>query len=290
MSSAQLFELDVELLSYVPPEERRAAARVSRLTVERVPPGPWHPASLGTPRWGFLIVDGMMAREVVVAGATAAELLGAGDVIMPPPSPGDALVPSEASWTVLETVRVAILDERYLAIARRWPQVTSGLLARAERRADRVAVTQAISHLTRVDTRVLTMLWLLADRWGRVTPSAIVLPLRLTHRTIARLIGARRPSVTTALSDLGRRGLVSRREDGSWALHGPPPEELERVGLGQISSAPAPAPRRLPVPAESDMQRVAEQVRHLATVYEQQQRSDRAAAREAPCQNADRGV
>jgi hypothetical protein len=38
------------------------------------------------------------------------------------------------------------------------------------------------------------------------------------------------------------------------------------------------------------MQRVAEQVRHLATVYEQQQRSDRAAAREAPCQNADRGV
>jgi hypothetical protein len=158
--------------------------------------------------------------------------------------------------------------------------VTSGLLARAERRADRVAVTQAISHLTRVDTRVLTMLWLLADRWGRVTSGAIVLPLRLTHRTIARLIGARRPSVTTALSELGRRGLISRREDGSWALHGPPPEELERVGLGQISSSPAPAPRQPPEPAESDMQRVAEQVRRLATVYEEQQRSARAATRE----------
>jgi CRP-like cAMP-binding protein len=221
-----------------------------------------------------------MAREVVVAGATAAELLGAGDVIVPRPSPEDELVPSEASWTVLETMRVAVLDERYLAIARRWPQVTSGLLARAERRADRVAVTQAISHLTRVDTRVLTMLWLLADRWGRVTSNAIVLPLRLTHRTIARLIGARRPSVTTALSELGRRGLISRREDGSWALHGPPPEELERVGLGHISSAPAPAPRRLPVPAESDMQRVADQVRRLATVYEDQQRSARAATRQ----------
>jgi DNA-binding transcriptional ArsR family regulator len=177
-------------------------------------------------------------------------------------------------------MRVAVLDERYLAIARRWPQVTSGLLARAERRADRVAVTQAISHLTRVDTRVLTMLWLLADRWGRVTSTAIVLPLRLTHRTIARLIGARRPSVTTALSELSRRGLVSRREDGSWALHGPPPEELERVGLGQISSAPAPAPRQPPVAAESDMQRVAEQVRRLATVYEDQQRSARAATRQ----------
>jgi CRP-like cAMP-binding protein len=280
MPSAELFELDADLLTYVPAEERRVASRSSQLTVERVPPGPWHPVSLGTPRWGFLIVDGMMAREVVVAGATAAELLGAGDVIVPRPSPEDELVPSEASWTVLETMRVAVLDERYLAIAQRWPQVTSGLLARAERRADRVAVTQAISHLTRVDTRVLTMLWLLADRWGRVTSSAIVLPLRLTHRTIARLIGARRPSVTTALSELGRRGLVSRREDGSWALHGPPPEELERVGLGQISSSPAPAPRQPPEAAESDMQRVAEQVRRLATVYEEQQRSARAATRE----------
>jgi CRP-like cAMP-binding protein len=280
MPSAELFELDADLLTYVPAEERRAAARASQLTVERVPPGPWHPVSLGTPRWGFLVVDGMMAREVVVAGATAAELLGAGDVIVPRPTPADELVPSEASWTVLETMRVAVLDERYLAIARRWPQVTSGLLARAERRADRVAVTQAISHLTRVDTRVLTMLWLLADRWGRVTSTAIVLPLRLTHRTIARLIGARRPSVTTALSELSRRGLVSRREDGSWALHGPPPEELERVGLGQISSAPAPAPRQPPVAAESDMQRVAEQVRRLATVYEDQQRSARAATRQ----------
>jgi CRP-like cAMP-binding protein len=276
MPSAELFELDADLLTYVPEQERRAAARASQLTVERVPPGMWHPASLGTPRWGFLIVDGMMAREVVVAGATAAELLGAGDVIVPRPSPADELVPSEATWTVLETLRVAVLDERYLAIARRWPQVTSGLLARAERRADRVAVTQAISHLTRVDVRVLTMLWLLADRWGRVTSSAIVLPLRLTHRTIARLIGARRPSVTTALSDLSRRGLVSRREDGSWALHGPPPEELERVGLGQISSTPAPAPRQPTEAAESDMQRVAEQVRRLAGVYEEQQRRSRA--------------
>jgi hypothetical protein len=83
-------------LTYVPAEERRVASRASQLTVERVPPGPWHPVSRGTPRWGFLIVDGMMAREVVVAGAAAAELLGAGDVIVPRPSPADELVPSEA--------------------------------------------------------------------------------------------------------------------------------------------------------------------------------------------------
>jgi hypothetical protein len=268
MSSAQLFEVDADLLTYVPAHERRAATRASQVTVERVPPGPWDLASPGTPRSGYLIVDGVMAREVVVAGATAAELLGVGDVIVPRVYTEDELVPSEASWTVLETLRVVILDERYAAIARRWPEVTVGLLGRAERRADRVAVTQAISHLTRVDTRVLAMLWLLADRWGRVTPSAIVLPLRLTHRSIARLIGARRPSVTTALTELCRRGLVSRRDDGSWALHGAPPEELQRVGLSRISATPAPPPRHPSARHAPDTQRVAEQVRRLVTAYE----------------------
>jgi CRP-like cAMP-binding protein len=280
MPSAQLFDIDADLLTYVPPDDRRIAARASQVTVERVAAGSWNPASLGTPAWGFLIADGMMAREVVVAGTTAAELLGAGDVLIPRASSDDELVPSDASCTVLETLRVAILDDRYSMIARRWPQVTAGLLARAERRADRIAATQAISHLTRVDTRVLTMMWLLADRWGRVTPTAIVLPLRLTHRTLARLVGARRPSVTTALTELARRGLVSRREDGSWALHGPPPEELERVGLSaQISPTPAPPPRHAPshpaAPgpiAAPNIQRIAQQVRRLASTYEEQQR------------------
>jgi hypothetical protein len=271
-----LFDVDAELLSSVPEGEQRIAQRAGRVMVERVRPGDWRPSSLGRPAWGILIVEGMAAREVVVAGSAAAELVGAGDVIVTALSAREELVPSEASWTVLETLRVAILDDRFTPIAQRWPMVAATLVCRAELRADRIAVTQAISHLTRVDTRVLTMLWLLADRWGRVTSAGVVLPLRLTHRTLARLVGARRPSVTTALTELGRRGLVSRRDDGSWALHGPPPEELERVGLkGQISSTPAPPPRvapsREPLAATAPIQRAAEQVRRLAALYEQEQ-------------------
>lgn len=285
MAFAQLFDLDADLLACVPAEERGVAARSSQLTVERVPQGTWHPDSLGTPRWGFLIVDGMTAREVVVAGTAAAELLGAGDVIVPRASADDELVPSVAAWTVIEALRVAVLDDRFTPIAQRWPQVPAGLVARAERRADRLAVTQAISHLTRVDARVLTMLWLLADRWGRVTPTGIALPLRLTHRTLARLVGARRPSVTTALTELARRGLVSRRDDGSWTLHGPPPEELERVGLSsQISATPAPPPRHAPVRelrSTPTVHRMAEQVRRLAATYEEQERRSAAAGAKA---------
>ena len=271
MSQAQLFDLDTELLHFVPEEERATAARRAEVVVERIPPGPWDPSTLDAPAWGLLIADGMLAREVTVAGSGAAELLGAGDVIAMTGGLDVSLVPSQASWVVLETARVALLDERVAPLLRRWPEVGACLTARVERRADRLAVGQAISHLTRVDARVLTMLWLLADRWGRVTPSGIVLPLRLTHRTIARLVGARRPSVTTAITQLSSRGLLSRRTDGSWTLHGPPPEELERVGAGQrVSAVPAPAPRHEEKPPAATLEQIAEQVRRLTESYERQ--------------------
>jgi hypothetical protein len=180
---------------------------------------------------------------------------------------------------VLEGTRVAVLDDRLLPIAGRWPGVTACLLSRAARRLDRLAVMQAICHLTRVDTRVLCTLWLLADRWGRVTPDGVVLPLRLTHRTLSRLVGARRPSVTSAITELGRRGLLSRRTDGSWTLHGPPPEELERVGLPPEISAAPPTQRPANPAARHDndkaatpaaIRSVVDQVRRLTTLYEQQ--------------------
>jgi hypothetical protein len=43
------------------------------------------------------------------------------------------------------------------------------------------------------------------------------------------VVGSQRPSVTTALSALKREGLVERLPDGSWLLHGEPPQELGRV-------------------------------------------------------------
>jgi CRP/FNR family transcriptional regulator, cyclic AMP receptor protein len=84
-------------------------------------------------------------------------------------------------------------------------------------------VTQAIAHITRVDERLLALLWLLAERWGRVVPGGVLVSLRLPHRTLAGMVGARRPSVTTALGQLMARGAIERRQDGSWVLRGGPP-------------------------------------------------------------------
>jgi hypothetical protein len=42
------------------------------------------------------------------------------------------------------------------------------------------------------------------------------------------MVGARRPSVTTALGQLISRGEIERRPDGGWLLRGEPPEAHKR--------------------------------------------------------------
>ena len=97
------------------------------------------------------------------------------------------------------------------------------LLDRACARAHRLAMLQAISHLNSVDRRLLALFWHLAERWGRVTPDGIVVPLTLSHRLLAEIVGARRPTVTVGIAALERRGKLLRLDDASWLLLGEPP-------------------------------------------------------------------
>jgi CRP-like cAMP-binding protein len=94
----------------------------------------------------------------------------------------------------------------------------------------------AIVHQARVDVRLHMLLWHLAGRWGRVRTDGTVLRLRLTHAVLADLVAARRPTVTTALSELSKRGLV--KTDGEiWVLSGEAPGELvEFAGEGAGSA------------------------------------------------------
>jgi CRP-like cAMP-binding protein len=69
------------------------------------------------------------------------------------------------------------------------------------------------------------LFWHFAGRWGRVRGDGVLLPLRLTHTVLADLVAARRPTVTTALSDLSKRGLIRAVDDG-WLLLGQAPTEV----------------------------------------------------------------
>ena len=153
----------------------------------------------------------MVTRDLLFAGRTTTELLGAGDILRPwdDDVAFDAL-PFSASWHVHTPARVAILDTRVAIAAGRWPSIATALHARHVRRVRGLAFQRAIAQLPRVDDRMIVLLWALAERWGRVGPDGVRVPVGLPHRTLATLVGARRPSVTTALTGLAREGLVER--------------------------------------------------------------------------------
>jgi CRP-like cAMP-binding protein len=99
-----------------------------------------------------------------------------------------------------------------------WPELVGELIDRALRRSQSQAVLCATSHIKRVDVRLLALLWHVAERWGRVTPDGIVVPLKLTHARLAALVGAQRPSVTTAITRMTRRGVLRRTDAGHFVL------------------------------------------------------------------------
>jgi CRP/FNR family transcriptional regulator, cyclic AMP receptor protein len=154
-------------------------------------------------------------REITLADRHSTELLGPGDVFRPDAVAG--LVPCEVAWMAFEPSEVAVLDERFALASRRWPALGAIVADRLAARSERLAVHLAIAQLPRVEQRVVAMLWHLADRWGRVKPDGVAVPLKLTHEAIGRLVGAQRPTVTLALASLEAAGLLHRCEDG-WVL------------------------------------------------------------------------
>lgn len=216
----RLLSADARLAQGVPAEEREQAERLIVATATRVPRGPWVPdaqAGDGTEGFGLLVLRGTICREVVLAGRRCTQLLGPGDIIRPG-AHGTALVDHGLEWSVFETAVVAVLDDRFALAMRRWPGLAEVVHERLFDQADRLALDLAIAHLPRVEQRVLATLWHLADRFGRVTAEGVVVPLKLTHEAIGRLVGAQRPTVTLALAELDTAGAVSRAVQGGWML------------------------------------------------------------------------
>ena len=174
---------------------------------------------------GMLVLDGLMEREVHVAGRTAAEILGPGDVLRPWDLEDTlaACVPVTSDWTVLEPAQVAVLDSRTTALAARCPKLMTILMSRTLQRSRSLAVLLAIAQIRRLDARILTLLWHLADRFGRVRAEGVALPVPLKHVTMAKLLAATRPSVSSALAELVARDELERLPDGGWLLKGEPP-------------------------------------------------------------------
>jgi CRP/FNR family cyclic AMP-dependent transcriptional regulator len=223
---APLLDLDPDLGQFLDGPRLEEARRQLLVRVRRIPTGPWNTARLSVAdagHLGLLVLDGVLAREVLAADVISTELIGPGELLRPWQIAADpALLRVSARWSVLADTRVAVLDRRLTSQLGPFPEIVSMLVERMTARTQRLAVTQAISQLNRVDQRLLTLFWHLAERWGRMTANGVAIPLTLSHRMLSQLVGARRPTVSTALGELARAGEVVRLDDGSWLLTGDP--------------------------------------------------------------------
>jgi CRP-like cAMP-binding protein len=220
-------------------------------TLER---GPWDAERLrsaGPEHVGLLLLEGVLAREIALEDNVSAELLGPGDIVRPwQAQPPSQLMRAEVRWTVVEEARFAILDRHFAVQLARYPEVNAMLIDRLTERAQRLAMMQAISQLNGVERRLLALFWHLSERWGRVVRDGVAVPVPLPHRVIAQLVGARRPTVSTALGTLAERGELLRRADGGWLLTrepvGVPTEEAARVIRSRRRRFPAAEPVEVP--------------------------------------------
>jgi len=211
-------------------EEARRALVAPAVSLERGDWSPAHAVPAANRHLGVLVVDGLLCREVAIADTVCAELIGPGDLLRPwDAASTSAVVPYDVRWHVLDEALLALLGQRFATAAARWPALTSAFVARATSRSQGLALSAAITCTTGLEQRLTMLFWHLAERWGRVCRDGVLVSLPLTHELIGRLIGACRPSVSTALKQLEREGSIVRLHSGGWLLASDPPQEVARM-------------------------------------------------------------
>ena len=221
----QVLREDPELAEAIPPERRSQAIRDCTAR-EIVVASAEDEARMPEGGIGLLMLEGLLVRRVGIDERFGAELLGEGDLLRPWQDGRDVeMLPLQTGWSVVEPAHMAVLDRDFVQHLCAYPELVCTFVDRAMERARHLSVNMAIVNQPRVEDRLHMLFWHLAGRWGRVRSDATVLPVRLTHAVLAQLVAARRPTVSTALSELARRGLVVNKDD-EWLLAGEAPVEL----------------------------------------------------------------
>jgi hypothetical protein len=224
--AVKVFEHDRGLLAGLDREAAAEARAVAVAPTIMVDVGRWTPprADRCGRLLGLLVLEGLMTRCTEVDDVQCPDLVGAGDLLRPwDDDDGERIdVRVTTSWTVLQPVRLAVLDARFVEALRRWPWIVNALMSRAVQRSNSMALRMAIPQIRRADDRIRMLFRDLADRWGRVTPEGTLVPLPLTNQLIAQLVCLRRPTVSSTMGRLAEDGEIVRRADG-FLLAAPPP-------------------------------------------------------------------
>lgn len=219
----RILDEDPDLGAGLSDEDMAAATRALVAPLLRVEGPHWEPPELDPhDSYGLLILDGLLGRRLRVGRAVATELLSSGDIVRPwEEELISGLSEPTLDWRVFQPTRLAVLGRDITTLIGRRPQLVVNFSSRLLRRVRSAAYLMAVSHQTRVEDRLMETLWYLAGAWGRVTPRGTRIPFRITHEVLSEILGAQRPSVTTAFGSLTEQGLVTRDTDGTFVLRDP---------------------------------------------------------------------
>lgn len=231
MSTISLLEIEPDLGAWLSHDEQERARRLRVPTARLGSSSPELDRVLEeTEAFAALVLDGMVMHRMTVAGRAVLRLLGPGDIIVHTWAPRSEIL-GRSSKHAIDDTRIALLGRQLVGAAREFPGLIVGLHMRLGDQHQRLAVQLGICQLPRVQDRVLALMWLLAESWGRVTPMGTLLPVKLTHSMLGALVGAKRPTVTLALGDLVDRGALLVQEDG-WLLLSEPATTTEEPPEG----------------------------------------------------------
>jgi CRP/FNR family cyclic AMP-dependent transcriptional regulator len=249
MGQVRLLAEEVNLLARVASARRQAAREAIIVDELNLAAGEQLNVSSKTSAGlGVLVLAGFLVREVTIAGRVAADLAGRGDLLClsyVEPSE-EQLLPHAVDWIALAPARLAVLDESFCEQIGQWPEVLCALVERAHRSGERAALDRAIARSSTVEVRLLMCLWHWASLWSTVGADGVRLAVPLSHERLARLIGAARPTVTTAIGRLRDAGYLDQRRDGQWLLMDAPSNGAGASGGGP--DGPALDAARLHVP------------------------------------------
>jgi hypothetical protein len=224
----RLLEVDPDLGSSLDPDAFAVARDELLVRTVEAPRGAWdldHAWAATGAQLGLLMLEGVIASDAGVGRRMTLEILGAGDVLRCWPRDRHAeALKIRLRLNVMDPVRFAVFDDAFCARVARWPAVLNAITGRVMGRATSATLRLLIHQVVRIDDRVLLSLWGLAERFGRVTPDGILVPVPINHTMMARFVGAQRPTVSQAVGELTRRGEVARTEEGGWLLKGSFPE------------------------------------------------------------------
>jgi CRP/FNR family cyclic AMP-dependent transcriptional regulator len=221
-SSVPLLEVEPDLACDLPAEELQVA-RALRVPAVVLEPGAVNLQELlaDTGSFSAMLLDGLLLQTVALGPHQGLRPFGPGDFVTRTRTERTALITASSCRAVLPT-RLALLGPRVLLAVRRWPALLPGLASRAAEQTERLLAQLMVCQLPRVEDRLLSMMWLLAESWGQVTRAGTLLPWALTHEVLGGLVGARRSTVTLALRTLIEEGALMRQDRG-WLLLAQPP-------------------------------------------------------------------